>query len=180
MIQVFLILIIFFIVLFLRKVERVTVVGLCLSVCSVISSANAEDTAKVNVKNADDIVGKWYVLHPKTNKRTLLCSVYKESQGTYFAKVDRIYPNQEGNTVKYCHKCPSPYKEKPIYDMVILWNMTPITSKIYDHATGIDPRNGSLYRAQVIYERDLNRMAVNVKYDQESTRIKEYWVKVIE
>lgn len=151
---------------------------LCVLLCTWQVAVWADEKVEPDTAiNPDSILGKWYVLHPKTSSKVMTCSVFKESEGTYFAKVDYIFPNPSGGTIKYCNKCPAPYRGKSLYNMVILWNMTPTKSMKYIDAKGIDPKSGHIYPAEVSLDVGLNKLSVSVKQGDDLGYIREYWVK---
>jgi len=94
------------------------------------------------------IVGSWKTIDDKTGEVKSIVRIYKETNGKYYGKIEKLFNNPDGK----CDKCKDANKDKPILGMVIITDMVEKGDKL-DGGFILDPANGEKYHATITYEK---------------------------
>lgn len=95
--------------------------------------------------------GLWLSKDEKTGKARAVIQVEKIN-GTLQAKVTQVF-KQPGDT-GICEKCPEPFTNKPVLNMVFAWGLMPTKEGHWDKGRILDPKSGKVYRGKMILQSD--------------------------
>ena len=120
----------------------------------------------------DNIVGVWKTVDEKTGEAKSLVRIYKEGNGKYYGKIEKLLQNPDA----LCVNCKGDNKDKPILGMVIINDMKEKGDKL-DGGTILDPANGEKYNVTISLEKD-GRLKVRGSLDRMGLLGRnQYWVK---
>lgn len=89
-------------------------------------------------------VGRWKTYDEETGKPRLIVDIYQAKNGAYAAKV--VETLFAANAT--CTSCSGANKDKPIKDMVILWNLKPDGENAFSGGTVLKLSNGKTYKSK--------------------------------
>ena len=119
------------------------------------------------------IVGTWKTIDEKTNEAKSIVSIYKETNGMYYGKIEKLFQNPDGK----CVNCKGENKDKPILGMVIITDMKEKGDKL-DGGRILDPAKGETYNATISYEKD-GRLKLRGSLDKMGVLGRsQYWERV--
>ena len=88
--------------------------------------------------------GIWKTIDDTDNVEKSHVKIYSEN-GKLHGKVIKLL---EGATATHCTPCDGDLKDKPITDLVILWDLEK-DGKVYDDGTILDPATGKTYSCKL-------------------------------
>ena len=118
------------------------------------------------------IVGTWKTIDDKTGEAKSIVRIYKETNGKYYGKVEKLFQNPNGK----CDKCKDENKGKPILGMVIITDMKEKGDKL-DGGYILDPADGKQYSATISYDKDSGKLKVRGYIGISVVGRNQYWVK---
>jgi uncharacterized protein (DUF2147 family) len=93
-------------------------------------------------------LGVWRTIDDKTHQVRGLVRLY-EKNGELFGRIQAIFDPKEAK--ERCDRCSGDRKDKPVLDMVIMWNMKKRGSE-YTDGEILDPDTGQVYRCRIALE----------------------------
>ena len=108
-----------------------------------------------------NIVGSWKTIDEKTGEAGSVVRIYKESNGKYYGKVEKIFKNPDSK----CVNCKDANKDKPILGMVIITDMNEKGGKL-EGGYILDPTEGKKYHATISYEKDSGKLKLRGSLDK--------------
>ena len=120
------------------------------------------------------IVGSWKTIDDKTGEAKSIVRIYKETDGKYYGKIEKLFKNPDGK----CDKCKDENKDKPIMGMVIVTDMKVKGDKL-DGGYILDPADGKKYHATISYEKESGKLKLRGSLDSFGALGRsQYWEKV--
>ncbi|GAB3385844.1 DUF2147 domain-containing protein [Lysobacter fragariae] len=95
-------------------------------------------------QNSGSPAGRWKTYDEDTGKPRLIVDIYLAKNGSYAAKVVETLFAPNAN----CTACTGANKDKPIKDMVILWNLKPDGENEFSGGTVLKLSNGKTYKSK--------------------------------
>ncbi len=91
-------------------------------------------------------IGTWITVSDKTHDRSGMVNIY-ERNGKLYGKVIKIFPGSGRNPAAICDQCPAPFKNKPVMNMVILWDFIPQQEGVWGNGHIMDTKTGDIYQS---------------------------------
>jgi uncharacterized protein (DUF2147 family) len=107
------------------------------------------------------IVGSWKTIDDKTGEAKSIVRIYKETDGKYYGKIERLFQNPE----KRCDQCKGDLKDKPILGMVIVTEMQEKGDRL-EGGYILDPANGEKYNASITYDKESKKLKLRGSLDR--------------
>lgn len=102
---------------------------------------------------ANDLTGTWKTIDDKSGSAGANVLIYKNNDGTYAGKIEKIYdlPNGAKPKVGKCTVCKGELKDKPIIGLRILSNFVENTQNKneYIHGQVVDSETGNTYKGKI-------------------------------
>ena len=108
-----------------------------------------------------NIVGNWKTIDEKTGEAKSVVRIYKESNGKYYGKIEKLFQNPDGK----CVNCKDANKDKPILGMVIITDMTEKGDKL-EGGQILDPSEGKKYYASISYDKESGKLKLRGSLDK--------------
>lgn len=102
---------------------------------------------------SQDIVGKWKTIDDETGKAKSVVEIYKGTDGLYYGKIIKLFPEPGEDPNPKCTKCSGNLYNKPIIGMVIINKMKKKGNNLWDDGTILDPGNGNTYDCKMWIEK---------------------------
>jgi len=109
----------------------------------------------------NNIVGSWKTIDEKTGEAKSVVRIYKESNGKYYGKIEKLFQNPDGK----CVNCKDANKDKPILGMVIITDMTEKGDKL-EGGQILDPSEGKKYYASISYDKESGKLKLRGSLDK--------------
>ena len=109
----------------------------------------------------NNIVGSWKTIDEKTGEAKSIVRIYKESNGKYYGKIEKLFQNPDGK----CVNCKDANKDKPILGMVIITDMTEKGDKL-EGGQILDPSEGKKYYASISYDKESGKLKLRGSLDK--------------
>jgi len=108
-----------------------------------------------------NIIGSWKTIDEKTGEAKSIVRIYKDADGKYYGKIEKLFKNPEGK----CDKCKDENKDKPIMGMVIITDMKEKGDKL-EGGFILDPAEGKKYYATISYEKESGKLKLRGSLDK--------------
>lgn len=95
--------------------------------------------------------GLWLSRDENTGKARAVIKV-ENVHGILQARVMQVF-KQPGDS-GMCLKCPEPFTNKPVLNMVFAWGLVPTKEGSWDKGRILDPKSGKVYRGKMILQSD--------------------------
>ena len=102
--------------------------------------------------SAQDIVGLWKTIDDKTHKPKSVVKIYKKSDGKYYGKIVKLFPEPGDDPNPKCDKCSGSRHNKPILGMEILTGLKKVGKNDWDDGKILDPESGNVYDVKMWLE----------------------------
>ena len=120
-----------------------------------------------------NIVGSWKTIDEKTGEAKSIVRIYKDQDGTYYGKIEKLFNNPDGR----CDKCKDENKDKPVLGMIIITGMKEKGDKL-DGGYILDPGNGEKYYATISYDKGTGKLKLRGSLDKMGMLGRnQYWEK---
>lgn len=106
--------------------------------------------APVYGSNRKTAAGFWQTLDPDTGKVSAIVHVWRnQKDGYYYGKLYKIFNEGKHKKSDRCKFCKGIQKNKPMLGLTIIFHMVDMGEGYYQRGRVLDPRDGSLYHAQM-------------------------------
>ena len=95
--------------------------------------------------------GLWLSTDEETGKERVIIKIEKVN-GVLQARIMQVFKKQGDTGV--CLKCPLPFKNKPVANMVFAWGMQPTKEGSWGNGHILDPKSGRVYRGKMTLQND--------------------------
>lgn len=113
---------------------------------------------------ADDLVGNWKVINDKTGAHQANILIYKNTDGTYDGKIEKIFnlPNGAPRQEK-CTQCVGELKDQPLVGLRFLSHFTKHPKKPNEYVNGlvVDPDTGKTYKGTIRMSSNGKKITLN-------------------
>lgn len=103
--------------------------------------------------------GTWATVSDKTGNKTGLIRV-NDQGGTLSGTIVKIFPVDGHKSTDLCQKCPSPFTNKPILGMTVMWGVAPNGANSWSGGQILDPEEGHIYGASATLSDDGKQLQV--------------------
>lgn len=118
--------------------------------------------AKQHTPKSDDILGDWSIIDDVFGSERAVGRILRDKKtNKYYMKI--VYNNTKMVDAKtHCVLCPGKFKDKPILNMVVMWNVEPVKGKPHHFKSGygIDAYEGKLFKGTMKLSRNKNVLKV--------------------
>ncbi|MDR0815672.1 MAG: DUF2147 domain-containing protein [Bacteroidales bacterium] len=119
------------------------------------------------------IVGDWKTVDDKTGEIRALVRVYKDADGLYYGKIEKMYMYADA----VCDKCEGADKDKPVLGMTILRGMK-ADNGILKEGYVLDPETGKKYYGTVSFDKKSGKLKLRGSLDKYGwIGRNQYWVR---
>lgn len=94
--------------------------------------------------------GFWQTVDPDTGKISAVIQIWRNPKDNmYYGKLYRIFEEGGHKKSDRCIRCKGELKNKPMLGLTIVYHMVDMGQGYYQKGRVLDPRDGSLYHAQM-------------------------------
>ena len=115
---------------------------------------------------ADPIIGYWRTIDDTTGFAKAVVQIQNTENGKYSATIVNTLARPDYTPAKYCHQCPSPFTDREIIGLPVLWNLRSSeksgnnSEKMYTDGYIIDPLSGKIYQSEARVSNDGRRLTL--------------------
>ena len=95
------------------------------------------------------ITGKWKTIDDKRKEPRSVIEIFENTNGTFSAKVDKVFPKAGEDPNPKCAKCPGDKKDQPIIGMQVLSGLKKESDNKWTGGKILDPDNGKTYSCKI-------------------------------
>ena len=100
--------------------------------------------------NKQSAAGFWQTIDPSTNKVSAIVQIWRNPQdGMYYGRLYRIFNEGKHKSTDICIHCKGPQQNESMLGLTIISRMVDMDKGYYQRGRVLDPRDGSLYHAQM-------------------------------